>query len=127
MSLINDDNTMSAVAEDTREMVLAKTLWLAKRLVDHVDEHRLGFGCMTEELETGDYLWTIIVSYGFEHTFVRAQAEMTAVRADSDFDGLPRGLLAQMLMSPSPTSASFDSNLPRTWLELAYAASEKIR
>lgn len=119
---MSEEETQSiADARETRDLVIAATLKLAKRAIDAVSDDGAAEGQalagFEEAFPAGGFTWNLSAMYRRGHSFVKIAG-----------DPIPdRGFVTSqedMARVMGNQSASFDTHVPRAWVELAVKASE---
>lgn len=108
-----DETDAVASARETRDLVLAAVLQLAKRAIDHVEEHDVAHVVLAERIPGGGFYWDLRAGVGKGHSFVSV-------------NGTPRPSggpvvcnMAELAAVMENESAQFSANVPRAWIELA--------
>lgn len=110
-----------ANARATRDVVLDVTLWLALKVIEHVDGQPVSYAVMEETVDAGGFEWELRVSYGDGFSFVRVQGTPQRTGGEPAIVTGPEEMAAVM----GAQSASFDTQVPRAWVERARAWVER--
>lgn len=113
-----DDTQAIADARETRDLVIAAALRIALRAVEHVDRTEgIDVAGFEETYPAGGFSWKLSALYKREHSFVRVSGEPVA---DRNYVESAEELARVM----GNQAASFDTQVPRAWVELAARAAE---
>lgn len=109
-----------ANARETRDLVMTLALQLAGRVIEHVEAHEVAYVVLEEQADGGGFVWELKAAYGRGHSFVRVEGE-----PKSENPRVRAGIVAslpELTAVMGGQSASFVSNVPRAWIELALRA-----
>lgn len=126
-----DDETQGiANAKATRDLVLSQALRLAKRTIEHVDEHApagLSFVALDEQIPAGGYTWELTAKYAPGNTFLMIEGEPQQALPPEIRAAHDAGVYADMddlAAAMGGKSAAFRFQVPRSWVELALEAAD---
>lgn len=113
-----DETQEVADARESRDLVIAAALPLAMRAIAHVEEHDVKYVGIEEELPAGGFVWELMAIYSRGRAFVRVTAD--AVPAPDTPQMVTPETMARLMGN---SSAGFDVQVPRAWVEHAAAAA----
>lgn len=111
-----------ANARSTLHLVLSAGLRLAGRVIDHVDLYDVTHAQIDDTLDAGGYMWAISAQYRDGSPFVGIRGEPQRTGGNAPILTSVEELVAVM----HGNSASFQCNVPRTWVGMALRESERI-
>lgn len=115
------EETQGAVdARETLESVLAATLVLAARTIEHVREHDVAAATLDDVLDCGGYAWKLFATYGRGNAFVHVIG-----KPETRGSGVCTSV-AELAAVMQNETARFETSVPRSWVEMAARAAEEI-
>lgn len=117
---MTDDTQSIQDARETRDLVIAATLQLALKAINGVTEDGPALVGFEEEYPAGGFTWSLSAMYRRGHSFVKIGGEPVPDRNYASS-------VEEMARVMGNQSASFDTHVPRAWVELAAKAAEDPR